>query len=273
MNLIDPSYLAYLDSIDLTATQERIRAFRATCDELDDKALRKALWDIFLVKGSGVLPAQVLNFGFEGTYWRARVTGERDPRQIINTRRDLWAPPPDKVGLGRLNTANSPLLYTALNDPYTAALEVRPEIGANVCLVRYQPMKPIRLINFKDSVDPQRMSSTQRQKHRTLSGFIEQEVFNPSDDHRRYRITALITTDMFDYPPKITEGWIYASLRHPGGTNIAIRERQARRVLKPTQLHACIWNSSLKCHAVSDLWNLTANGFSWREPTPTEFTY
>lgn len=268
-----PSYSEYLDSIDLPVIRERIRLFRSSCEELNERELRESLWGIFAPSGHGVLPVEILNRGFEGTYWRARVTGENDVQRAILTRQDLWAPPPEKVNLGRLNAANAPLLYTALDDPYTAALEARPKPGDHVALVRYRPMQPIRLTSFKPSIDLQSLSPMQLQKHNNLSGFIEQEVFNPSDDHRRYRITALITTDMFDYPPQLTEGWIYASIRRPGGTNVALRVRQARRVLKPFQVHACTWNEALTCHAISDLRGQTGSGFRWREPTQDDLTY
>lgn len=90
------------------------------------------------------------------------------------------APPPDKTKDMRANYRYIPYLYCA-NHPYTALVEVRPRLGAQVSIATIRVNEDIRLLDFTMQTTSSKMTDTKKNLFADLSMLYSKPIASDDD--------------------------------------------------------------------------------------------
>lgn len=94
--------------------------------------------------------------------------------------KESFVPPPSKTKDMRANYRYIPYLYCA-NHPYTALVEVRPRLGAQVSVATIRLKEEIRLLDFTMQTVPSRMSESKKNLFADLSILYSKPITNDDD--------------------------------------------------------------------------------------------
>lgn len=168
--------------------------------------------------------------------WRARSMSREALRVGDITPSDLWEAPQQYVGLGRLNAANEPVLYTCLGRPLETLLEARvTQPGDTFLLVGYNIWKPLVLHRIGVTNPDSSLSKEHQRIEEKISRFVAESLSIPAlnDDPRIYAFTRQLLRALYTLEPEWEVGWAYASiLAGPDVINVAIEPQAARARLE-----------------------------------------
>lgn len=136
--------------------------------------------------------------------------------EFSNLKKDDMLPPPSHLAKGgRINPAGIPYLYTS-DDTKTAISELRPWVGANVCLAEMAIKRDLFLFDLNKS-DLQGMSNDSKIYLECINDLFSQPIY--SEDLPSYTPSQYIA----EFIKKISfDGIIYRSTLCSNGNNIAI---------------------------------------------------
>lgn len=227
----------YYAHYDIEALERRIKAFEEldlTDAELDvagaiDHVLRSESGTLLLPTSWDELPA--------GTrLWRARAMGEDELRQGNIRKGDLWEPPHQFAGRGRLNQQGEPLLYTCVGDPFGTLTEARIEVaGAGFMLIAYEARESVVVRRVGVANADEELNSEHQAIEEKVSRFLAEVLSTPVEDAGRdtYGFTQKLLRELYGLEPGWESGWIYAStLKGPDLLNVALEPEDAHAKLK-----------------------------------------
>lgn len=184
------------------------------------------------------------------TVYRARIaTSEAELKKIMaDPATELAPPPPNLRRSGRMNAAGIGVFYGAF-DVKTAVAELRPPVGANVCVGRFRFCRPIRVLDLTRFSGPGKsidIFSLNHQKRTSQWAFMltfARQISGPvlpSDEHLEY-VPAQIVAEYLSSTPRVWKGKevtvdaiCFASAQRPSGRNIAVLG-DAARVVQPSR--------------------------------------
>ena len=171
--------------------------------------------------------------------FRARAFQSRDRLEAALARPDLEiAPPPSKEArAGRMNARGVPVFYGA-TDARIAMAEVRPPVGAEVIVGRFEIVRPLRLLDVaalgkvfvEGSVfDPTLAGRARRASFlATLSRRIIRPVMPDAEDFE-YLVTQAMADYLADQPRFALDGVLFPSVQSKvKGANIVLFHKAAR---------------------------------------------
>lgn len=138
---------------------------------------------IELLKETSTNPERILPIGTQ--LFRCRII---DDVAKINKKKGFFGydaqnsfvPPPDKTRDMRANYRYIPYLYCA-NDPYTALVEVRPRLGAQVSVATIQVNEEIQLLDFTMQTTPPKMTDAKKNLFSDLSTLYSKPITSDDD--------------------------------------------------------------------------------------------
>ncbi len=211
------------------------RAARETLDQLFEGVLAART-----KHGKGVIrqagPGRALS-----ALYRARVFQTQDRMEAALRRPDLEiGPPPSPIArAGRMNAHGVPVFYGA-RDARTAIAEVRPPVGSDVVIARYDLVRPLRLLDvpalaqvFVDGsiFDPTFAERDQRARFLgRLSRRISRAVM-PDDEAFEYLVTQALADYLADRDDLDLDGIVFASAQRPNGANVVLFHKASRTKL------------------------------------------
>lgn len=174
--------------------------------------------------------------------YRARVFQTQEQLEVALKRPDLEIGPPSSklARSGRMNARGVPVFYGATEDRIALA-EVRPPVGSDVVIARFDIVRPLRLLDvealgavFVDGsvFDPTLAS---RAGHalflQTLSERITRAVMPDAEDFE-YLVTQAMADYLADHPTLNLDGILFPSAqRRVGGANVVLFHKAARAKL------------------------------------------
>lgn len=171
--------------------------------------------------------------------FRARVFQSRDRLEAALARpdRELAPPPSKEARAGRMNARGVPVFYGA-TDPRIAMAEVRPPVGANVIVGRFEIVRPLRLLDVaalgkvfvEGSVfDPTLAGRARRASFlATLSRRIVRPVMPDAEDFE-YLVTQAMADYLADQPNFALDGILFPSVQSKAkGFNVVLFHKAAR---------------------------------------------
>lgn len=168
--------------------------------------------------------------------YRARVFQSESKLKEALMRPDQQIGPPASAlaTAGRMNARGISVLYGA-KEPKTALAELRPPVGSDVAIGRFDIIKDVRLLDVAalasvevdgSIFDPSHIRKLERAKFlRSLSHRITRPIL-PDDELSEYLVTQAIA-DFLATELKL-DGVIYRSAQSKGGTNVALFHHAAR---------------------------------------------
>lgn len=128
-------------------------------------------------------PTRVLPIGTE--LFRCRVINDesrinKDKNFFGYGKKDSFVPPASVTRDLRANYRYIPYLYCA-NDPYTALVEVRPRLGAQISVATISVKEELRLLDFTMTHVPSKMSEAKRNLFSDLSLLYSKPVTDDDD--------------------------------------------------------------------------------------------
>lgn len=185
--------------------------------------------------------------------YRARVvTGENQAREIAKAAEsEMGTPPLSLRRAGRMNAAGIPVFYGALEEQ-TAVAELRPAVGAELCVAAFQLIRPMYVLDFTrftGSGKQINMFSLNYLKRKTQWSFMlsfANEISRPilpSDEHLEYVPTQVVAEYLASMAIKWNgkdvniEAIVFRSAQRPEGRNIVVlgdaaiqkKENQSKR--------------------------------------------
>lgn len=171
--------------------------------------------------------------------FRARLAKTiKESQEIIeNPTSQLFAPPPEHAGAGRMNPVGVPFFYGAF-DRNTCIAELRPPVGGYVISGEFELTRQLRILDFKQlesAYEDRPLSMFQpdyrringrRQFLRTLHHKISIPVL-PNQEHE-YLITQVIAEYLGTQHSPPLDGVIFSSAQSAGGLNIVLFPRALR---------------------------------------------
>lgn len=166
-------------------------------------------------------------------FYRARLfQSDQDvEKALCHPEKSLGAPPVGIGNAGRMNTAGQPAFYGASLQA-TAIAEVRPPVGSQVVVARFDIVRPLTLLNLASLAkvqiphgaslfDPATMASFQRRDFlEALSQRITVPVM-PEDQDRNYLITQVIADYLAMHTEVNIDGILYPSVQVSNGRHSA----------------------------------------------------
>lgn len=158
--------------------------------------------------------------------YRARVFQSDNKLEEALCRPDthLGSPPASVAAAGRMNARGISVFYGA-NDPKVAIAEVRPPVGSQVAVARFEIIRPLRLLDLTalnavsvsgSIFDPDHASRMERAMFlRTLSARITKPVM-PDDEHFEYLPTQAIADFLATESSFPIDGIIFPSVQAAG---------------------------------------------------------
>ncbi len=144
-----PNHWPYTESWDLLkrSLRSNVRFFHKNAKDVLN-GFFSGLEDLQTYDGENA----VRSFGPGGdvqSVYRARIAEtKKEIREFLTSPcLELGPPPPDKTPSGRMNAAGIPAFYGGLSEDVCVA-EVRPPVGSNVVVARFEIIRPIRLLDF-----------------------------------------------------------------------------------------------------------------------------
>ena len=171
--------------------------------------------------------------------YRARVfqSGEMLKEALCRPDTYLGSPPASVATAGRMNARGISVFYGA-NDPKVAIAEVRPPVGSQVAVARFEIIKPLRLLDLTaltavsvtgSIFDRDHASRMERAMFlQTLSARITRPVM-PDDEHFEYLATQAIADFLATESSVPIDGIIYPSVQVAGDVlNVVLFHKAAR---------------------------------------------
>lgn len=149
----------------------------------------------------------------------------------------LGSPPASVAAAGRMNARGISVFYGA-NDPKVAIAEVRPPVGSQVTVARFEIIRTLRLLDLTaltavsvtGSIFDQGLAGRMERAMflRTLSARITQPVM-PDDEHFEYLATQAIADFLATESLVSIDGIIFPSVQAAGdGLNVVLFHKAAR---------------------------------------------
>lgn len=171
--------------------------------------------------------------------YRARAFQSDDKLEVALTRpnKDLGSPPSVHARAGRMNARGISIFYGA-NDPDVALAEVRPPVGSQVAVARFEIIRPVRLLDLTalsdvsthgSIFDPSLNDQLERTMFlRNLSQRITMPVM-PDDEVFEYLPTQAIADFLATETATPVDGIIFPSVQVAGeALNVALFHTAAR---------------------------------------------
>jgi len=170
--------------------------------------------------------------------YRARVFQSNESLQDALARPDLrLGPPPSaKATAGRMNAHGISVFYGAV-DSRVALAEVRPPVGSQVAVARFEVLRPLRLLDLTavskvaalgSYFDPHFSERLNRALFlRSLSARITQPVL-PDDEPLEYLPTQAVADFLATESPVRLDGIIFPSAQSRFGPNVVLFQKAAR---------------------------------------------
>jgi RES domain len=171
--------------------------------------------------------------------YRARVfqSDERLQAALCRPDQHLGSPPSLLAGAGRMNARGISVFYGA-NDPKVALAEVRPPVGSQVAVARFEIIRPIRLLDLTalstvssggSIFDPELAGRLERAVFlRSLSRRITRPVM-PDDEVFEYLPTQAVADFLATEASVPVDGIIFSSVQAAGNAlNIVLFHKAAR---------------------------------------------
>lgn len=164
--------------------------------------------------------------------FRGRLVSDADQRERIkaNPAKELAAPPKSFTKQNRMNAAGVPMFYGA-RDRTTCIAEVRPSIGDEIAIARFQTTRDLRFFDFTNLDNPlerQKLSVwlddyQEREEHLTLLKYLHRLIAQPvrTTDSDYIMTQAMAEFLRFDAGDGF-EGIIFGSVQAEGGVNYVI---------------------------------------------------
>ena len=173
------------------------------------------------------------------TLFRARVFQSDDKLEAALCRpdRQLGSPPASLAAAGRMNARGISVFYGA-NDPKAAIAEVRPPVGSQVAIARFEIIRKLRLLDLTALKNVQVRGSIfdvdfarrleRAQFLKSLSGRITQPVM-PDDEPFEYLATQAIADFLATESSVPIDGIIFPSVQVAGDVlNVVLFHKAAR---------------------------------------------
>ncbi len=171
--------------------------------------------------------------------YRARVF-QSEGRLVEALRRPdihLGSPPAAVAAAGRMNARGISVFYGA-NDPKVAIAEVRPPVGSQVAVARFEIIRPLRILDLMaltavkvtgSIFDPDHAGRMERAMFlRTLSARITKPVM-PDDEHFDYLATQAVADFLATESSVPIDGIIFPSVQAAGDVlNVVLFHKAAR---------------------------------------------
>ena len=171
--------------------------------------------------------------------YRARVFQSQDSLKIALSRPDqhISSPPAAYASAGRMNAKGISVFYGA-NDPTVALAEVRPPVGSQVVVARFEIIRPIRLLDLTALVNAATEGSIfdpafKRQLEqamflKSLSERITKPVM-PDDEAFEYLVTQAIADFLANESTMKVDGIIFPSVQGAGkALNVALFHKASK---------------------------------------------
>lgn len=174
--------------------------------------------------------------------YRARVFQSDDKLVAALCRPDqqLGSPPTNLAGAGRMNARGISVFYGA-NDPTAAIAEVRPPVGSQVAVARFEIIRPLRLLDLTalsavsdggSAFDPELAGRLERAMFlRSLSQRITRPVM-PDDEAFEYLATQAVADFLATEGAVPLDGIIFPSVQAAGAVLNVVLFHKAARVEK-----------------------------------------
>lgn len=172
--------------------------------------------------------------------FRARVFQSDDELETALTKPDrhLGSPPPRLAAAGRMNARGISVFYGA--ESQTVALaEVRPPVGSQVAIARFDIVRPLRLLDLiafdevvaKGSIfDPEFIRVSEKASFlRTLGQRLSRPVM-PNDEALAYLATQAVADFLATEPKLNLDGLIFPAVQAAGGGRNVVLFHKAARV-------------------------------------------
>ena len=181
----------------------------------------------------GTPVVRVVNPNDEFPIWRARTAQSKDKLIDIlkNPAQELGPPPHNLANAGRMNQKGIPVFYAA-QDEGTCIAEVRPPVGSQVVIGKFNILRPIRLLDLgalsNYYVDPSHFDPDYGVLHgrasfiRSLVDEISKPVM-PQDADREYLPTQFVASYLARKVVPKFDGIIFPSSQtERGGHNVVL---------------------------------------------------
>jgi hypothetical protein len=171
--------------------------------------------------------------------------------------RELGAPPSSLAAAGRMNAKGISTFYGA-TEPYIALAEVRPPVGSQVAIARFEFVRPLRLLDLNkleqlsesgSIFDPGYARRLGRMMFmRKLTGRISRPVM-PDDQDSEYLATQAIADYLATEGKVPLDGIIFPSVQAGReGVNVVLFQKASRTeklaISRGTELSVGIWRST-----------------------------
>lgn len=190
---------------------------------------------------------------------RAFQSDDRLKAALMRPDREMGAPPPSLAAAGRMNAKGISTFYGA-TEPHIALAEVRPPVGSQVAIARFQIVRPLRLLDLNkleqiseggsifDSGYARRLG--RMMFVRKLTGRITRPVM-PDDQDSEYLATQAIADYLATEGKVALDGIIFPSVQAGNeGVNVVLFQKASRAeeidIPKGTDL------SADTCHDTAD---------------------
>jgi hypothetical protein len=185
--------------------------------------------------------------------YRAR---RNNSSELFNHVFELWHPPQSLVSAGRLNTANSPLLYASSAD-MVAMAELKPTVGDVITVLQIESRSDSERPNCVTIGELSHVNRTKRSLYPRGSHFlpaafietiggenykrsisIDRTIGNwfATDGDTHYSLTSAVADFLFGIPG--LDGIVYPAIGWGEGLNVALRPEAADRLFVPMKAHA-----------------------------------
>lgn len=231
----DSTLRTYLGRLDPSVLRQKIRAYELRSTKvMTREQIRTDIYNVVMPPGNhpATFPCQIRRFDAGGRFFRARWLRNTDEFSKMG---DAWEAPIDRVGAGRLNAQFEPLIYTAVENPVTAFLEARIEIGDSFAMIEYCSQTQVDVARIESAIEMPGLSIKESKKLQMVMKFLEDaftQYAGPDESHK-YMAPEIIVKDFFDWPLEMMQGWGYPSIANSagGGYNVCFRPEQAHSIL------------------------------------------
>ena len=180
-------------------------------------------------------------------FYRARSFEKSEDVKATLTQpdRELGPPPPEVSGSGRMNVQGISVFYGATT-PKTALAEIRPAVGADVLVAKFELLRPLRLLDIESlrriyvkcsAIDP-KYDDHVRRMH--FLGYVSQLMSAPVLPGRQnmdYIITQGVAEYLANSPGLEIDGLLYPSVQTGDHSlNVVLFHKASRMELLPPGL-------------------------------------
>lgn len=230
----------YLRCINVRELTSKIRKFRTLqFSRMSRPEIAQAILDVLFFRTPqgerAILPMNYRAYPVGTRFYRVRTLSPTDrsiPLEGMRVEADAWWPPAERVGLGRVNSANEPLLYVSPL-PRTAIEELKIKDGERFSLIVYEAMTQVRVIPIGDTHIMQGFLEEEELKIELLFDFLAHEFMRDVGvgTEYLYYISEIIAKSYYDLPPDQQNAWCYPSVASRQDWNLCFRPEMAKKCL------------------------------------------